>query len=50
MVHLLNYRNYKISELSGGMRQRAALSKALKYRLQKGKGFPIKVKVQDKKI
>ena len=29
MVHLLNYRNYKISELSGGMRQRAALARAL---------------------
>lgn len=29
MVHLFHYANYKISELSGGMRQRAALARAL---------------------
>lgn len=29
MVHLLSYANYRISELSGGMRQRAALARAL---------------------
>lgn len=29
MVHLLNYKKYRISELSGGMRQRAALARAL---------------------